>query len=82
MSTRPPDELCELMWSTFRVREPFFHKVYSRLNANGEERVWFCFSDRTLGIEVARAEKLMNELNALQASWMAGLIARSIEAGG
>lgn len=80
MSTKPPDELCELMWSTFGVREPFFHRAYSRLNMNGEKRVWFCFPDRTLGIDVARAEKLMNALNAMQANWMAGLIASSIEA--
>ena len=78
MSTGPSDELCELMWSTFGVHEPFFHKVYSRLNVNGEERVWFCFSDRTLGIDVASAGQLMNALNAMQASWMAGLIAKSI----
>ena len=80
MSAGPSDELCELMWSTFGVHEPFFHKVYSRLNANGEERIWFCFSDRTLGIDVASAEKLMKELSAMQASWMAGLIAKSIAA--
>jgi hypothetical protein len=80
MSTRPSDELCELVWSTFGVHEPFFHKVYSRLNVNGEERVWFCFSDRTLGIDVASAAQLMNALNAMQAVWMAGLIAKSIEA--
>jgi hypothetical protein len=43
------------MWSTFGVHEPFFHKVYSRLN-------------------------VMNALNAMQAGWMAGLIAKSIEA--
>jgi hypothetical protein len=54
--------------------------VYSRLNVNGEERVWFCFSDRTLGIDVASAAQLMNALNAMQAVWMAGLIAKSIEA--
>lgn len=80
MSTKSPDELCELMWSTFGVHEPFFHRVYSRLNMNGEERVWFCFSDRTLGIDVASAAQLMNKLSAMQASWMAGLIAKTIEA--
>jgi hypothetical protein len=79
MSTGPSDELGELMWSTFGVHEPFFHRVYIRPNVNGEERVWFCFSDRTLGIDAAGAEQLMNALNAMQASWMAGLIAKSIE---
>jgi hypothetical protein len=54
--------LGEVIQRTFQADETFFWKVSRRESRNGEERIWFHFRYRTIGLSGSDAKKLMETL--------------------
>lgn len=57
--------LGEIVQKTFQAGETFFLKVSRRESRNGEDRIWFHFKYRIIGLSVEDARKLMATLSEI-----------------
>jgi hypothetical protein len=56
------NELGRVIQRTFSADETFFLRVSRRDNKNGDDRIWFHFKYRMIGLGAEDAEKLMGTL--------------------
>jgi hypothetical protein len=70
----------EIIRDHFDVDETFFLRVTRGLNVSGQDRVWFHFKYRTIGLTSDKAEVLMHQLAAIDAKYAVKMISKALGA--
>ena len=72
--------LGDVIQRTFQADETFFWKVSRRESRNGDDRLWFHFRYRTIGLSSSDAKKLMETLREINEPIPAKLIEEALSA--